>query len=106
MSESNDEDVEEAQPTTDLEAVMDSLVTLSTSVASLQSQVSDRDREGGREEIRPSLNQCRIQPILVRTSSGSLSSPAKCPVLSKILASPPSNRKTEDRELAQQAMLG
>ena len=41
MSESNDEDVEEAQPTTDLEAVMDSLVTLSISVASLQSQVGD-----------------------------------------------------------------
>ena len=40
-SESNNEDVEEAQPKTDLEAVMDSLVTLSTSIASLQSQVGN-----------------------------------------------------------------
>ena len=40
-SESNDEEVEEAQPKTDLEAVMDSLVTLSTSIASLQSQVGN-----------------------------------------------------------------
>ena len=40
-SESNNEDVEAAQPKTDLEAVMDSLVTLSTSIASLQSQVGN-----------------------------------------------------------------
>ena len=40
-SESNDEEVEEAQPKTDLEAVMDSLVTLSTSIESLQSQVGN-----------------------------------------------------------------
>ena len=76
-SDSNNRDVEEARPTTDLEAIMDSFSTLATFVPSLQSQAGAQGHTGKIEELRPTIGRRRGHPRPILPATGRVGAPSK-----------------------------